>query len=270
MRIEFSQLKKSFRDEWEVPKFFVEELTKKRHEYCLTIPVLNEGERIISQLKKIKAADIAVDVILADGGSTDGSNEVEILKDLNVRSVVVKTGPGKMSAQMRCAFAYALCEGYAGVINIDGNDKDEVTDINKHLTKLHEGYDCVLPSRYIEGGHSINTPLERDLAIRLLHAPLISLAAGKWMTDTTNSFRGYSRKFLLDERVNPFRHIFVSYNLPFYLSIRAARLGYKVSEVPTTRRYPESGEVPTKIQGFGSKVAILKELWHSLVGTYNP
>jgi phosphatidylglycerol:prolipoprotein diacylglycerol transferase len=37
------------------------------------------------------------------------------------------------------------------------------------------------------------------------------------MTDTTNSFRAFSRDFLLDERVKPFRAVFDSYNLPYYL-----------------------------------------------------
>lgn len=269
MRIEYETLREKMPGDWQTPSFYVDELGEKKHDYCLTIPVLNEGQRILNQLKKIQDTGIELDVIIADGGSDDEATNLEALKSLGVRSFVVKTGPGRMSAQMRCVFAYALMEGYKGVINIDGNDKDEVTDIFKHLNALKEGYDCVLPSRFIPGGGEENTPWERTVGIKYIHAPLVSLGAGMRMTDTTNSFRGYSREYLLDERVKPFRDIFVAYNLPYYLSIRAARLGYKVTEVPTTRRYPE-GKVPTKIRGLRAKLGIMLELAQSVTGAYNP
>ena len=57
------------------------------------------------------------------------------------------------------------------------------------------------------GESSNNTPWERYWAVRLIHAPLISLAAGFHYTDTTNGFRAYSRRLLLDSRVAPFRHV---------------------------------------------------------------
>ncbi len=59
--------------------------------------------------------------------------------------------------------------------------------------KLQEGYDLVQGSRFIRGGHAINTPPVRYAAVRLIHAPVISLAAGQWFTDTTNAYRAYSR-----------------------------------------------------------------------------
>ena len=47
------------------------------------------------------------------------------------------------------------------------------------------------------------------------------------MTDTTNSFRAFSAGFLSDPRVAPFRAVFDSYNLPYYLAVRAAELQVK-------------------------------------------
>ena len=46
---------------------------EKRRAHALVIPVINEGERIRGQLERIRDADLPVDVIVADGGSTDGS-----------------------------------------------------------------------------------------------------------------------------------------------------------------------------------------------------
>ena len=78
----------------------------------------------------------------------------------------------------------------------------------------------------------------RYLGIRLLHAPLISLAAGHRYTDTTNGFRAYSARFLSDPRVAPFRDVFSAYELHYYPAIRAARLGFRIVELPVTRAYP--------------------------------
>jgi len=55
-------------------------------------------------------------------------------------------------------------------------------------------YDHIQGSRFIDGGRGINTPLERLIAIRILHAPLISFAARRRHTDSTNGFRAYSAR----------------------------------------------------------------------------
>lgn len=255
--------------DWVLPQHTVVNISKKRNDIALVIPVLNEGARIQKQLKQIAKLKLPVDIIIADGGSVDGATEREVVEALGVRCVVIKHGNGAMSAQMRTAFAYALREDYQFIINMDGNNKDDVDDIKKYIDKLNAGYDCVLPTRFALGGQHINTPLIRIIAIKYFHAPILSLASRKRMTDTTNSFRGYSRSFLLDPRVKPFRDVFQKYNLPFYLSFKAARLGYNVVEVPTTRRYPEDGSVPTKISGFKAQIGIIIELLLVIVGYYD-
>lgn len=62
-------------------------------------------------------------------------------------------------------------------------------------------------SRFIQGGTAENTPKIRDFAIRYIHAPMLSLFSGFKWTDTTQGFRAYSRKVLLDPKVAPFRDI---------------------------------------------------------------
>ncbi len=257
-------------DHWRVPSFEVAELAPRKTEYCAVIPVINEGERLLRQLEGMAAAGLGVDVIVADGGSTDGSNAAEPLRRLGVSALLVKTGPGRLSAQLRMGFAFALARGYAGVVTIDGNGKDGYQAIPDFVHALADGFGFVQGSRYIEGGASKNTPLDREIAVRLVHAPLLSLAAGFRYTDTTNGFRGFSAELLRDERVAAFREVFDSYNLHYYLSVRAARLGYRITELPVRRAYPEGGSVPTKISGFSGRMHILKQLVLTVVGAYDP
>lgn len=256
--------------EWALPAHDVQVCAEKHFAHVLVIPVINEGERIRAQLRRIKAANLAVDVVIADGGSTDGSLDDAILQETGVRALLVKRGPGRLSAQLRMAYAWCLDQDYAGIITIDGNGKDNVEAVTAFIDKLVAGYDYVQGSRYRPGGAAENTPLERTIGNRLIHAPLLSMAGRHWFTDTTNGFRGYSRKYLLDARVLPFRDVFNNYELLFYLTARAGQLGLRVCEIPVRRSYPVGEKTPTKITGFASKFAVLKQLFRAAGGYYIP
>ena len=257
---------------WDVPAFDIDHLRDKQSRYSLVIPVINEGERIRRQLQATYDLGLTdlVDTIIADGGSTDGSLDREFLKSVNVRTVITKTGPGKLSAQLRCAYAVSLIDGYDGIITIDGNGKDSVESISNFAEALDNGVDYAQASRFVPGGKSENTPLSRLLAIRLLHAPLLSLAARRWFSDTTQGFRAYSARYLLDDRVQPFRPVFLKYELLAYLTVRASQLGLKTSEVPTARLYPANEKIPTKISSAGAHMDLVGVLFSTLKGDYHP
>lgn len=254
----------------EVPAYSATEFAPKGSRYCVTLFVINENGRLLRQLGKMQQSDHGMDVVLADGGSTDGSTAVANLQPLGVRALLVKTGPGKLSAQMRMAFDWALKQGYEGVITIDGNDKDGTEALIRFVEALDQGVDHAQGSRYVPGGAAINTPRLRTLGIKLLHAPMISIAARFRYTDTTNGFRGYSRRLLLDPRVAPFRDVFSRYELHYYLAIRAARLGFRVQEVPVTRAYPDKGPVPTKISPWKGNWLVLKTLFKACMHGFDP
>ncbi|MFT5949281.1 MAG: dolichol-phosphate mannosyltransferase [Paracoccaceae bacterium] len=257
-------------DHWEVPAFEETALAPKMQRHALVIPVINEGERIRGQLRRIHAAGLPVDVVIADGGSTDGSLDADFLREVSVRAVLVKTGPGRLSAQLRMAYAWCLRQGYEGIVTIDGNGKDGVEAVQLFIDRLEAGYDYIQGSRYRSGGLAENTPLERTIGNRMIHAPLLSLAGRRWFTDTTNGFRGYSARYLLDSRVAPFRKVFDRYELLFYLTVRAGQLGYRVCEVPVRRSYPAEGKTPTKITGAGAKAELLKQTVQAALGRFQP
>ena len=242
----------------------------KAHKYAIAVFCINEGERVRAQLARMAPLADRADIIVADGGSTDGSLVPGTLGDFRLRALLVKRDSGRLSAQMRMAMAFAIEEGYQGLVVIDGNGKDDVSAIPRFLELLDEGYDHVQGSRYIRGGRGVNTPIARHVGVKLLHAPVISVAAHRRYTDTTNGFRAYSRKLLTDMRVSPLRDIFVGYELHYYLAIRAARLGYRVIETPVTRSYPRGGKVPTKITGMRGNIEVLKTLASVVRGEFDP
>lgn len=255
-----------------VPKFECTEYSNKTKEYVILIPIINEGERIIRELRracKHHVSDVA-DIVICDGGSTDGCTEDSKLRSLKVNTLLVKQDTGKQGAQLRMGIWWALQRGYKGIITIDGNNKDSIEDVPRFIDKLKEGYDLIQGSRFIKGGKAIHTPFIRMLSVRLLHAPIISLTAHQRFTDTTNAYRAYSVRYLQDERVQPLRDIFVTYELLAYLSVRATQIGMRACEIPVTRAYPKKGRTPTKISFLKGNFELLKILFRNARGEYNP
>lgn len=255
-----------------VPKFECTEFEEKTKDYAVLIPIINEGERIIKELHRAYTNHVNdyADIIICDGGSTDGCTEASRLRSLKVNTLLVKQDTGKQGAQLRMGIFFALQRGYKGVITIDGNNKDSIEDVPRFIEKLEEGYDLIQGSRFIKGGVAINTPWIRTVSVRLIHAPVISKTAGQKFTDTTNAYRAYSRRYLEDERVQPLRDIFMTYELLAYLSVRATQIGLKACEIPVTRAYPKGEKTPTKISFFKGNSELMKILIKNTKGAYNP
>lgn len=254
---------------WELPEFDATEFSPKQHKYCVCIFVINEGDKFLKQLDSMKYLSEQIDIVVADGGSNDGSTDHEKLKSLNVNTLLVKKSAGKLGSQMRMAYAWALKRGYEGVVVIDGNGKDSFEDIPNFITKLDEGYDHIQGSRFIPGGHHENTPLSRLIGLKVVHVPLMRLASGFKYTDTTNGFRAYSVKLLSDSRISIFREIFDGYELHYYLAVKAAKLGFRCIEIPVTRKYPATGAIPTKISPIRGNYQVIKRLVNVCIGKYD-
>lgn len=264
------EISSTARKTWQVPEFEKKLWLGRQYQWCLVIPVINEGHRIKKLLERMSKLNIQnlADIIIVDGGSTDRSLAPELLEVNGVRGLLLKTATGKLSAQLRCAYAFALDEGYKGIVTIDGNDKDDPIAIPQFIDALKRGVDFVQASRFISGGVAENTPKSRNFAIRFIHAPMLSFFSGFHWTDTTQGFRAYSRRMLLDPKIAPFREVFNTYELLAYLSYIAPKLSYLCIELPTFRRYPK-GEVPTKISSVKGNLFVLFILIRACFGAYN-
>ena len=256
----------------QVPNFNEKIFLEKKHKYCLLIPLLNEGERYFRQVQKMQNNGVfeKVDVVICDAGSNDGTTNPEFLKETGHRALLVRYGKGRYSTDLRMGYYWAIQQGYDGFITVDGNDKDDTAAIDLFTDRLDRGYDYVQGSRYVKGGQAINTPLIREMALKLINEPVMSFCANKHLSDTTNGFRAYSRRFLLDQRVLPFRDIFWGYELIYYLPVMACKLNFNVCEVPVTRAYPDNGEVPSKVGGLKGNLYQLSILHHIIWRHYNP
>ena len=248
-----------------IPKYDKYIFFEKRNKYALLIPVFNEGERFISQMNKMKNSNIfnICDVYICDAGSKDNSSNPEFIKEYGCRGLLINISDKKgQGVQLKQGFYETMNDGYDGVIMVDGNDKDNVYEsLPLFLKKLEEGYDVIQATRFTLGGHHKNTPIGRFIGIKFIASPLISLTSGFHYDDVCNGYKGFSRKYILDERMDWFREEFNTYEYCYYPLVHAKKLGYKICQVPTIRSYPKN-EVPSKIKGFSSNFKLLKEIFH--------
>jgi glycosyltransferase involved in cell wall biosynthesis len=172
-----------------------------------------------------------------DGGSTDGTVEYAIEMGLTVAS---QTRPGLHNAVFD--IGQSLTHDYLIEFSPDGNCK--VDQLPALVARLHDGYDHVVVSRYLD--HAVS---DDDDAIT---------AFGNWMfsrlmrplsrfpiTDVLNIYRGYRRDILLDP------------DLEFYMkgpvlepliSGMCALRGRTMAEIP--------GDEPVRIGGVSKRSVI--------------
>ena len=136
-----------------LPSYELNILGKKKNRYLICIPVLNEGVKFRKQLRRMQQlrTDKIADLIICDGGSTDGSADIDLLLQYGVTALIIRKSEGHLSDQLMLGYYYAMVNGYQGTITIDGNGKDGVDGIKRMVQMLDQGYDFIQGSRFLKG-----------------------------------------------------------------------------------------------------------------------
>lgn len=103
-----------------------------------------------------------------------------MVKSYGARGLIIKKDEKKrgQAVQLKIGFYETMQEKYHGVIMVDSNDKDNIGNtLLLFLDALDQGFDLVQGTRYRKGGQGINTPILRELAIKFVASPIVSLGA---------------------------------------------------------------------------------------------
>ncbi|HKO48362.1 MAG TPA: glycosyltransferase family 2 protein [Polyangiaceae bacterium] len=193
------------------------------------MPCLNEADTIevcVSKaLRAIEAAGIDAEVVIADNGSSDGSQA--LAEKLGARVVNV---PAK-------GYGSALMGGIAAargryVIMGDADDSYDFLEIPKFVQELRKGFDVVQGCRLPSGGGTVlpgampflhrwwGNPMFSIMARTMFRAPIHDIYCG---------MRGFSKAayLSLDQRCT-------GMEFATEMIIKASRFGLKIGEVPIT------------------------------------
>jgi glycosyltransferase involved in cell wall biosynthesis len=217
----------------------------------VVIPALNEARNIGHVLRTLP--DDVFEVILVDGHSTDGTVDVarSIRDDIRV---VVQPGTGKGDA---LAAGFAACRGDV-VVMLDADGSADGAEIPRFVDALLAGADLVKGSRFLQGGGSTDlSPLRR--AGNRVFCSMVNQLYGTRYSDLCY---GYNAAWL--QELRGLSLDCGGFEVETVLSIRSARSGLRVTEVPSleaNRLYGQSN-LRTFRDGFRVLRAILRE-WRS-------
>ena len=195
-------------------------------ELSVVMPCLNESETLRVCIEKAQQAlgehHIAGEVIIADNGSTDGSQE--IATSLGARVVNVnKNGYGNALA------GGILAARGKYVVMGDADDSYDFTHIPRYFEKLQQGFDLVLGNRF-KGGIAAGAmpPLHRYFG-----NPALSWVGRLFFRCPTGDIycglRGFSRDAILRMDLRT-----TGMEFAVEMIVKATLLGLRIGEVPTT------------------------------------
>ncbi len=221
-------------------------------------PVLDERLKIDKVVERVPS-DVVDETLVVDDGSTDGSPEVARSRGATVIELGETLGVG---AAIRRGYRYALDNAYDVAVVMAGNNKDSPEEIPLLLDPIAAGEaDLVQGSRWLADSEDFGEmPFYRRMATKL-HPLLFRLISPAALTDTTNGFRAVRVAILRDDELNLDQRWLDEYELEVYLLYKTAKLGYRITEVPVTKRYPPKELGQTKMRPIVGWWSILRPLF---------
>jgi glycosyltransferase involved in cell wall biosynthesis len=197
------------------------------------VPAFNEAASVGRVVEEIRAFDEAIDVVVVDDASTDGTGDVARRAGATVVVIPFNVGIG---GAVQTGFMYALERGYERALRLDGDGQHVAAELSKLLAPLDRGEaDVVVGSRFAAASATYRPPLLRRLGIRLF-AWLVSVLGGQRVTDTTSGFQAIDRAGieLFAER---YPHDYPEVEA----TLVALRSGLRLLQVPVEMRERETG-----------------------------
>jgi len=156
------------------------------------VPARNEADSIGGVLDELRAFDPALDVVVVDDGSSDGTFAIAAGRGAAVVRLPFNLGIG---GAVQTGFKYALEHGYDVAVRLDGDGQHLPSELPKLLAPLEaDEADIVVGSRFADGGEGdYRPPIARRAGIGFF-ARVVSLLVGQRVTDTTSGFQALNRK----------------------------------------------------------------------------
>jgi len=211
------------------------------------VPAFDEEAAIGAVVLEIAQLDPAIDVVVVDDGSSDGTADAAARAGATVVRLPFNLGIG---AAVQTGFRWALERDYDVAVRLDGDGQHDAAELPKLLAPLETGEaDVVTGSRFREGEDGYRPPLHRRLGITWF-ARLVSLLSGQRVTDTTSGFQAMNRK-----GIELFARDYPSDYPEVEATVLVLKHRLRLVEVPVTMREREHGS---------SSITFLRSLYYAV------
>ncbi len=205
-------------------------------EVVIVIPAYN-SEKTIQEVYRNIHRDLANQVIIADDGSKD--NTVAEIKRLGLEPIIHKRNLG-YGANQKTLYTQALKSGAKYIIMLHPDGQYDPKDLPKFIDALKKSKGAlILGSRFLSNGQK-NTPRYKSISLKLI-AVLFNIVLGLSLSEVNTGYRGYTRELL--ETV-PFTKNGNGYIFDPQLLIQAVYFGFKIAEVPVSKKYNKEAISP--------------------------
>ncbi len=199
---------------------------EKELELTILMPCLNEAETIETCIKKAKKSleenNINGEVLIADNGSTDGSQEIATKNGARVINVPLKGYGSALIEGTKQAYGKYIIMG-------DADDSYDFSNIMPYVEKLREGYELVMGNRFKGGIEKGAMPWSH----RYIGTPVLSFIGRLFYKSKIGDFncgmRGYEKEAILKLDLKTTGMEYASEQI-----VQATLNGLKIAEVPTT------------------------------------
>lgn len=197
-------------------------------ELTILMPCLNEAETLATCIRKARSFlehhGVNGEVMVADNGSTDGSQEIARREGAVVVDVPARGYGAALLGGIRASRARYVIMG-------DADDSYDFTKLMAFVEKLREGADVVMGNRF-KGGIAENA---MPFLHRYLGNPVLSFLGRTFFHIPVGDFhcglRGFNR-----ERIDALGLVTPGMEFASEMVVKSALAGYRIDEVPTTLR----------------------------------
>ncbi len=239
------------------PKNIESRITYKGLSILVTMPCWNEEGKVGLGVNAVPR-DLVDTVCVVDNGSKDNTAKEACDAGAVVISHPINLGAG---GGIRTGLEYGRINNYDLLAVLAGDNQDDPNDLFKAVDELiDQKLDYVQGSRWLKDGKRENMTISRTI-LTWVYSLLFRILFKTKITDATNGFRVFRREVLDNPILNLWQDWLLQYELEPYLLIQTCRAGYKISEVPVTKRYHQDMKDNTKMVPFKSWWSILRPLF---------
>lgn len=207
----------------------------------VVLPTYNEADNIADLLDALRSGSPAVDVMVVDDSSPDGTGTIAARAagiDGGI-TVVHRQAKEGLGAAYRHGFGLALEGRYDVIVSMDADFSHDPALVPALIDEIGRGTDVVIGSRYVPGGGSQDWPLRRRLLSKWGNrytAGVLRLP----VRDCTSGFRAYRADML--KAIDPQSTTSEGYAFLTELLRRLHGNGASIREVPILFRDRERGQ----------------------------